>query len=57
MSVHQALMFRQWTDDVTLFLHTAPAADRRRARATRGRGIRIVTAGSRLVIDDDASRG
>ena len=24
MAVHQALLFRQWTDDLVLFLHTAP---------------------------------
>ena len=38
MAVHQALMWRQWSDDVTLFQHTGPAPDRRRARAAGGPG-------------------
>ena len=42
MSAHQALLWRQWTPDVTLLLHTAPApTDEELAKFAR-RGIRIV---------------
>ena len=42
MAVHQALLFRQLSDDVVLFLHTAPEpADEDRDRLA-GRGIRLV---------------
>ncbi|MEO3872083.1 FAD-dependent oxidoreductase [Nonomuraea sp. B12E4] len=38
LAVHQALLRRQWSDDVTLFLHTAPelSADEREQLAARG---------------------
>jgi thioredoxin reductase len=42
MSLHQAQMWRQWTDDVTLFLHTAPAPDETQARELAARGITVV---------------
>jgi thioredoxin reductase len=35
MSLHQALMWRQWSDDITLFLHTAPEPDEEQARQMR----------------------
>ena len=42
MSAHQALLWRQWTPDVTLLLHTAPApTDEELAKFAR-RGIRVV---------------
>lgn len=58
MSVHQALMFRQWTDDVTLFLHTAPEPSDEERERLSARGVRVVTGrvGS-LVIDDDRLTG
>ncbi|MGY1638818.1 NAD(P)/FAD-dependent oxidoreductase [Geodermatophilus sp. SYSU D00742] len=42
MAVHQALMWRQWSDDVVLFLHRAPepTADEREQLAARG--VRVV---------------
>jgi thioredoxin reductase len=43
MSLHQALMWRQWSDDITLFLHTAPEPDEEQARQMRARGITVVT--------------
>jgi thioredoxin reductase len=43
MSLHQALMWRQWSDDITLFLHTAPEPDAEQARQLAARGIKLVT--------------
>ena len=43
MSLHQALMWRQWSDDITLFLHTAPEPDAEQARQLAARGIKVVT--------------
>src|SRR5260370_39090543 len=56
MAVHQALLFRQWTDDLVLFLHTAPPLAPDQAEQLAARGIRVVsgpperleTAGGRL---------
>ncbi|GAA3465096.1 NAD(P)/FAD-dependent oxidoreductase [Saccharothrix longispora] len=42
MSVHQALLFRQWSDDVVLFAHTAPAPTDEQAEQLAARGIRVV---------------
>ncbi|GII61540.1 oxidoreductase [Sphaerisporangium krabiense] len=41
MSVHQALLFRQWSDDVTFFSHTGPPAGED-AEKLAARGIRVV---------------
>jgi thioredoxin reductase len=41
MSMHQALLFRQWSDDVTYFSHTVPPNDEE-AEQLVARGIRIV---------------
>ncbi|HET7326582.1 MAG TPA: NAD(P)/FAD-dependent oxidoreductase [Nocardioidaceae bacterium] len=41
MSVHQALLFRQWTDDVTYFTHVLPPTDEQ-AEQLAARGIRVV---------------
>ncbi|AGZ40060.1 oxidoreductase [Actinoplanes friuliensis DSM 7358] len=43
MSLHQALMWRQWSDNVTLFLHEAPAPDPTQAEQLAARGIKVVT--------------
>jgi thioredoxin reductase len=43
MGVHQALMWRQWTDDVTLFEHTGPAPTDDEREQLAARGIRVVT--------------
>ena len=43
MSLHQAQMWRQWSDDVTLFQHTAPAPDEVQERELAARGIKVVT--------------
>ncbi len=41
-SIHQALTFRQWSSDVVLFLHTAPAPSEAEAEQLAARGIRVV---------------
>ena len=42
MAVHQALLWRQWSADVTLFTHTAPRPDDEQAVQLAARGIRVV---------------
>lgn len=42
MAVHQALLFRQLTDDVILFVHTAPEPTDEEAEQLAARGIRVV---------------
>ncbi|QXC60705.1 NAD(P)/FAD-dependent oxidoreductase [Aquihabitans sp. G128] len=42
MAVHQALMFRQWSDDIVLFRHRAPALTDEQAEQLAARGIRVV---------------
>ena len=53
-AVHQALLFRQWTSDVVLFRHTAPAPEPDEAGQLAARGIRVVagTVDSLVVADD-----
>lgn len=43
MSVHGALLWRQWSDDVTLFCHTMAAPTGEQAEQLAARGIRVVT--------------
>lgn len=42
MAVPKALLWRQWSEDVTLFLHTAPEPDEEQARQLAARGITVV---------------
>ncbi|MEU2609966.1 NAD(P)/FAD-dependent oxidoreductase [Micromonospora sp. NPDC007271] len=42
LSVHQALLFRQWSEDVTFFTHTQPPPDAEQAEQLAARGIRVV---------------
>lgn len=42
MSVHQALLFRQWSDDVTFFSHTMPLPTDEQAEQLAARGISVV---------------
>lgn len=42
MAVHQALLFRQWSADVILFLHRTPAPDGEQAEELAARGIAVV---------------
>jgi thioredoxin reductase len=43
MSIHQTLLFRQWSDDVTLFVHTAQAPAEEQAEQLAARGVGVVT--------------
>ncbi len=42
MAMHQVLLFRQLSDDVTLFLHTAPDPTEEQWEQLRARGIAVV---------------
>ena len=42
MAVHVALLFRQWTPDVVLFQHTAPALTPEQAEQLAARGVEVV---------------
>ncbi|MFS7874030.1 NAD(P)/FAD-dependent oxidoreductase [Streptomyces asiaticus] len=42
LSVHQAMLFRQWSDDVTFFSHTSPVPTGEEAEHMAARGIRVV---------------
>jgi thioredoxin reductase len=58
MSLHQALMWRQWSDDVTLFQHTAPDPDAEQARQFAARGIKVVTEKvAEVVVQDEQLTG
>ncbi|MRH91831.1 FAD-binding protein [Nocardia sp. SYP-A9097] len=53
MSVHQALLFRQWSPDITYFAHTAPPTEEQ-AEQLAARGIPVLTAAvAALEIADD----
>jgi thioredoxin reductase len=41
-SVHQALLFRQWSDDITFFPHLMPSPTVEEAEELAARGIRVV---------------
>jgi len=43
MAVHSALLFRQWSDDVVLFAHTAPDLTDDQAEQLAARGIDVVS--------------
>ncbi|MEV8507881.1 NAD(P)/FAD-dependent oxidoreductase [Actinoplanes sp. NPDC051475] len=43
VALHHAQLWRQWSDDVVLFQHTAPAPDESQAAALTARGIRVMT--------------
>ncbi|MFH8880976.1 NAD(P)/FAD-dependent oxidoreductase [Streptomyces californicus] len=42
LAVHQALMWRQWSDDVTLFLHTGPEPSAEEYEELAARGVAVV---------------
>ncbi|GAA1103391.1 NAD(P)/FAD-dependent oxidoreductase [Streptomyces javensis] len=42
LSVHQAMLFRQWSEDVTFFSHTSPVPTGEEAEQLAARGIRVV---------------
>jgi thioredoxin reductase len=58
MSVHQALMFRQWTDRLTLLLHTSAAPTDEQREQLAARGIEVVEGEvSGLEVVDDRLTG
>jgi thioredoxin reductase len=58
MSLHQAMMWRQWSDDITLFLHTAPGPDPEQTRQLAARGINVVTEKvAEVLVDGDKLTG
>jgi thioredoxin reductase len=58
MSVHQALLFRQWSADVTFFSHILPAPSDEQLEQLAARGIRVVAGEvASLRIADDRLAG
>lgn len=58
MAIHQALLFRQLSDDVLLFQHTAPEFAADDAEQLAARGIRVVPGRvTGLEVDDDRLSG
>jgi thioredoxin reductase len=55
LSVHLAQLFRQWSADVTLFLHTGPRPSAEEAEALAARGIAIVE-GEVAALETEAGR-
>jgi thioredoxin reductase/SAM-dependent methyltransferase len=55
MSMHQAQLWRQWSADVLLFLHTAPEPDDATAEALAARGVRVVR-GEVAALETDGGR-
>lgn len=43
LSTHQALLFRQWSDDIALFTHTMPPPSPDEAEQLRARGVTVVS--------------
>ncbi|MFI6042911.1 NAD(P)/FAD-dependent oxidoreductase [Nocardia sp. NPDC051321] len=58
MSVHQALLFRQWSNDITLFPHTMPSPSKEELEQLAARGITVVPgAVAALEVTDDRLTG
>lgn len=58
MAVHQALLFGQWTSDVTLFSHTTPEPSGDELAQLRARGVSVVPGEvAELVVTDDHLTG
>jgi thioredoxin reductase len=55
LSVHLAQLFRQWSGDVTLFLHTGPRPTAEEAEALAARGIAVVE-GEVAALETEAGR-
>jgi thioredoxin reductase len=55
LSVHLAKLFRQWSADVTLFLHTGPRPSDEEAEALAARGIALVE-GEVAALESEAGR-
>jgi thioredoxin reductase len=58
LAVHQALLWRQWSQDVALFLHTAPEPDDEEYEQLAARGIAVVDGRvTGLEVRDDRLQG
>ena len=58
MAIHQAMLFRQLSDDVTLFLHTGPAPSDEQWEELAARGISVVEGRVEVVeVTDDKLTG
>ncbi|WP_043632595.1 FAD-dependent oxidoreductase [Nonomuraea candida] len=58
LAVHQALLWRQWSDKVTLFLHTAPEPGEEEREQLAARGVTVVEGEvSEIVMDGDRLGG
>jgi len=58
MAVHQALLFRQWSADVALFVHASPTPTSDEAEQLAARNIRVITGEvGALEINDDRLTG
>ncbi|NOJ60026.1 NAD(P)/FAD-dependent oxidoreductase [Arthrobacter sp. 260] len=58
MASHQALLFRQWSDNITLFLHTNPMPAAEELEKLAARGIRVVEGTvQKLKVEEDSLRG
>jgi thioredoxin reductase/SAM-dependent methyltransferase len=55
LSLHQAQLWRQWSADVVLFLHTAAEPDDATAEALAARGVRVVR-GEVVALETDGGR-
>jgi thioredoxin reductase len=55
MAVHGAQLFRQWSSDLTLFLHTAPDPTAEEREGLAARGIRVVE-GAVAALETDGGR-
>lgn len=57
-AVHQAIMFRQFSEDVTLFLHTAPEPTEQQWEALAARGVSVVDGRiTDVLVDNDRMTG
>ncbi|MBP2337601.1 thioredoxin reductase [Saccharothrix coeruleofusca] len=58
LAVHQALLFRQWSEDVVLFLNGVDAPDPERAEQLAARDVRVVAGEvAALEVEDDRITG
>ena len=58
LSVHQALLFRQWSADVTLLVHTAPPLAASELEQLAARGVSVVEGEvARLEVEEDRLAG
>ncbi|KHL19365.1 thioredoxin reductase (NADPH) [Mumia flava] len=55
MSVHQALLWSQWSDDVVLFLHTAPEPSAEESAQLAARSVTVIR-GTVASVDADGDR-